>query len=69
MSLRLGPSRTGQPQQIKHPPPKNNPNAGPQFAIIVDSDSEPEVIMVDADSDSDIEFMGFNNITSKKVGC
>ncbi|CAE6418982.1 unnamed protein product [Rhizoctonia solani] len=54
---RVRPSRMG-PSHLERPPPSTSVVNVKREEIIIDSDSDPDVIMVDADSDSDIEFVG-----------
>ncbi|KAH7344665.1 hypothetical protein B0J17DRAFT_10721 [Rhizoctonia solani] len=55
---RAGPSRIGPSYPQRSTPSTSATNVKREEAILVNSDSEPDVIMIDGDSDSDIEFLG-----------
>ncbi|CAE6449305.1 unnamed protein product [Rhizoctonia solani] len=55
---RAGPSRMGPSYPQRSTSSTSATNVKREEAILVDSDSEPDVIMIDGDSDSDIEFLG-----------
>ncbi|CAE6433954.1 unnamed protein product [Rhizoctonia solani] len=65
---RSGPSRMGPSHPQKPASSKSTPTVKREEAIVVGSDSEPDVIMIDGDSDSDIEFIGMVSKEDKVKG-
>lgn len=76
MTSVAGPSRAGpssrqngsslvrQNTAVKHDVGRGPPTKH-ESAIVVDSDSDPEVIVIGGDSDSDIEFVGMRSKTTR----